>query len=44
MTPLQMLVMSFFPGIVVALNIVLMVSGGSEVPSMMNMMLTFGLT
>ena len=27
-----------------ALNIVLMVSGGSEVPSMMNMMLTFGLT
>ena len=26
------------------LNIVLMVSGGSEVPSMMNMMLTFGLT
>ena len=44
MTPLQMLVMSFFPGIVVVLNIVLMVSGGSEVPSMMNMMLTFGLT
>ena len=44
LTPLQMLVMSFFPGIVVALNIVLMVSGGSEVPSMMNMMLTFGLT
>ena len=39
-----MLVMSFFPGIVVVLNIVLMVSGGSEVPSMMNMMLTFGLT
>ena len=36
--------MSFFPGIVVVLNIVLMVSGGSEVPSMMNMMLTFGLT
>ena len=44
LTPLQMLVMSFFPGIVVVLNIVLMVSGGSEVPSMMNMMLTFGLT
>ena len=40
----QALVMSFFPGIVVVLNIVLMVSGGSEVPSMMNMMLTFGLT
>ena len=44
LTPLQMLVVSFFPGIVVVLNIVLMVSGGSEVPSMMNMMLTFGLT
>lgn len=44
LTPLQMLVMSFFPGIVVVLNIVLMVSGGSEVPSMMNMMLTFSLT
>ena len=36
--------MSFFPGVAVVLNIVLMVSGGSEVPSMMNMMLTFGLT
>ena len=42
--PLQALVMSFFPGVAVVLNIVLMVSGGSEVPSMMNMMLTFGLT
>ncbi len=44
LTPLQMLVMSFFPGIAVVLNILLMVSEGSEVPSMMNMMLTFGLT
>ena len=42
--PLQALVMSFFPGIVVVLNIVLMLSGSHQEPSLMNMLLTVGLT
>ena len=42
--PLQGLVMSFFPGVVVGLNIVLMISGNNQVPSMLNMLLTVGLT
>ena len=42
--PLQALVMSFFPGIVVALNIVLMLTGSGAKPSLLNLLLTLGLT
>ena len=42
--PLQAAVMSFFPGVVVALNMVLMVSASRQKPTMMNMVLTVGLT
>lgn len=42
--PLQALVMSFFPGIVVLLNIFLMISGSSKVPDLLDILLTVGLT
>ena len=42
--PLQALVMSFFPGVAVALNIVLMVTGTHQPATLMNMLLTLGLT
>ena len=42
--PLQALMMSFFPGVVVVLNIVLMTSGRKEEPTLLNMLLTVGLT
>ncbi len=42
--PLQALVMSFFPCIVVVLNIVLMVTGSAKEPGLMNLLLTLGLT
>lgn len=44
LTPLQALVMSFFPGIVVVLNIVLMITGSGAEPSLLNILLTLGLT
>ena len=44
LTPLQMLVMSFFPGIVVVLNIVLMVTGTQQPATRMTMLLTFGMS
>ncbi len=42
--PLQAAVMSFFPGVVVALNMGLMVSANRQKPTLMNMVLTVGLT
>ena len=42
--PLQAAVMSFFPGVVVALNIGLMVSANRQKPTVINMVLTVGLT
>lgn len=42
--PLQGMIMSFFPGVVVLLNIVLMVSSGSQTPGLLHMLLTVGLT
>ncbi len=42
--PLQALVMSFFPGVAVALNIVLMVTGTKQRATLMTMLLTFGMT
>ena len=44
LTPLQMLVMSFFPGIVVVLNIVLMVTGTRQPATLVTMLLTFGMS
>ena len=44
LTRLQALVMSFFPGIVVLLNIVLMITGSEEEPGLLNILLTLGLT
>ena len=44
LSPLQALVMSFFPGIVVVLNIVLMITGSGEKPTFLNILLTLGLT
>lgn len=42
--PLQAMVMSFFPGVAVALNIVLMVTGTQQTATLMTMLLTVGLT
>ena len=42
--PLQAFVMSFFPCIVVVLNIVLMITGSGAQPSLLNLLLTLGLT
>ena len=42
--PLQAAVMSCFPGVVVALNMGLMVSANRQKPTLMNMVLTVGLT
>lgn len=42
--PLQAAVMSFFPGVVVALNMGLMVSANRQKPTLINMVLTVGLT
>ena len=42
--PLQGLVMNFFPGVVVVLNTVIMVTGSDTVPSLPDMLLTVGLT
>lgn len=42
--PLQAIVMNFFPGVVVVLNIVLMLSGNQQVPTRLNVLLTLGLT
>ena len=42
--PLQGMIMSFFPGVVVLLNIVLMVSSSSQTPGLLHMLLTVGLT
>lgn len=42
--PLQALVMSFFPGVVVLLNIFIMLSGSNTVPSPLDILLTAGLT
>ena len=44
LAPLQALVMSFFPGVVVVLNIVLMLTGGEGHVTPMMMLLTVGLT
>ncbi len=42
--PLQAMIVSFFPGVVVALNIVLMVSASDKMPTLLNMLITVGLT
>ena len=42
--PLQALVMSFFPGVAVVLNIVLMVTGTRQRATLMTMLLTLGMT
>ena len=42
--PLQALVMSFFPGVAVILNIVLMVTGTKQRATLMTMLLTLGMT
>lgn len=42
--PLQALVMSFFPGVAVALNMVLMVTGTKQRATLMTMLLTLGMT
>ena len=42
--PLQALVMSFFPGVAVVLNIVLMVTGTQQPATLMTMLLTFGMS
>lgn len=42
--PLQALVMSFFPGVAVVLNIVLMVTGTQQPATRMTMLLTFGMS
>ena len=42
--PLQALTMSFFPGVAVALNIVLMVSGTHQPATLLTMLLTLGMT
>lgn len=42
--PLQVLVMSFFPGVAVVLNIVLMVTGTQQPATLMTMLLTFGMS
>ena len=42
--PLQALVMSFFPGVVVGLNIVLMISHEDNTATLLNLLLTMGLT
>ena len=42
--PLQIVVMSFFPCIVVGLNIVLMIFASDQEPSLLNILLTLGLT
>ena len=42
--PLQALVMSFFPGVAVVLNIVLMVTGTRQPATRMTMLLTFGMS
>ena len=44
LAPLQALVMSFFPGVVVVLNIVLMLTGGEGHVTPMMLLLTVGLT
>ena len=44
LAPLQALVMSFFPGVVVVLNIVLMVTGGEGHATPLMLLLTVGLT
>lgn len=42
--PLQAAVMAFFPGVVVVLNIVLMISHNAERATLLNLLLTMGLT
>lgn len=42
--PLQALVMSFFPGVAVVLNMVLMVTGTRQPATLMTMLLTLGMT
>lgn len=42
--PLQALVMSFFPGVAVVLNIVLMVTGTRQPATLVTMLLTFGMS
>lgn len=42
--PLQALVVSFFPGVAVALNMLLMVSGTREPATLLTMLLTLGMT
>ena len=42
--PLQALVMSFFPGVAVVLNIVLMVTGTKQPATLMIMLITLGMT
>ena len=42
--PLQALVMSFFPGVAVVLNIVLMVTGTRQPATLMTMLLTLGMS
>lgn len=42
--PLQALVMSFFPGVAVVLNTVLMVTGTLQPATLMTMLLTFGMS
>lgn len=42
--PLQALLMSFFPGVVVLLNIFIMISSNRRVPTLLDLMLTVGLT
>ena len=43
-TCLQALLMSFFPGVVVLLNIFIMISSNRRVPTLLDLMLTVGLT
>ena len=42
--PLQALVVSFFPGVAVGLNMILMVSGTHEPATLLTMLLTFGMS
>ena len=42
--PLQVLVAAFFPGVVVVINAALMVSGNTDIPIKMDLLLTLGLT
>ena len=42
--PLQALVMSFFPGVAVVMNIVLMVTGTQQPATLVTMLLTFGMS